>query len=81
MAPQAGCGDRPPESVPDQRPPEFFLGEVMVVPTVDGVYLHVDVTQGTDWPQVSRPQLSHLELRHGLDHRGRMELTRLYLVD
>ena len=77
---QAGCGHRPPERVPDQRSPEFLLSEVVVVPAVDWVYLHVDVAKRTDGSQVSRPQVSHLQLSHG-DHRGRVELTRLYLVD
>ena len=43
LAPQAGCGHRPPESVPDQRSPEFLLSEMVVVPALDWVYLHIDV--------------------------------------
>ena len=80
VGPEAGGGHRPPEGVPDQRPPELLLSEVVVVPAVDRVYLHVDVAQRTDRSEVGRPQVPDLQLSHR-DHRGGVELAGLYLVE
>ena len=74
-APEAGGGHRPPERVPDERPPELLLSEKVVVPAVYRVYLHVDVAQGTDWSEVAGPQVPHLQLTH------RVERTSLQLVN
>ena len=74
-APEAGGGHRPPERVPDERPPELLLSEKVVVPAVYRVYLHVDVAQRTDWSEVAGPQVPHLQLTH------RVERTSLQLVN
>ena len=75
VGPEAGGGHRPPQGVPDERPPELLLSEKVVVPTVYRVYLHVDVAQGTDWSEVAGPQVPHLQLTH------RVERTSLQLVN